>query len=149
MTFDVPPLASLVMFLLSALQDPEKAAIKLLEDFETSDAKNTGQIKEFVCTKFKCENVTTEVRENKLVFSLVNTEETGEGIIQFMLKLLGMFKFAMTEEQIAKIKSSMLETEFAYYEIEKTLDVEIEVVNERILEKLRDMMEKKEVKSHE
>ena len=143
MTFDGPSLASLAMFLLVALQDPEKAAIKLLEDFESSDAKDSGKIKEFVCTKFKCENVTTEVQENKLIFVLHQTEETGEGIIQFMLKLLGMFKFIMTEEQIAKIKSSMLETEFAYYEIEKKLDIEIEVVNEKILEKLREMMEKK------
>lgn len=145
MTLGGDSLVTLVTFLFAALQDPEKAAIKLLEDFEESDKESSGKIKEFVCKKFKCEDVTTEVRDNKLVFVLHGTEETGKGIIQFMLKMLGMFKFIMTEEQVNTIKKAMLETEFVYDLIARKLDVEIEVNNERILNKLREMkMEKHE-----
>jgi len=137
-------LATLIMFLVMALQDPEKAAIKLLDDFEKSDKEASGQIKKFVCKKFNCKDVTTEVRENKLVFVLHETEETGEGIIKFLLKLLSKFQLILTEEQMMKIKKTMLETAFVYCESEKKLDVEIEVENEKILEKLKEMMKKKE-----
>lgn len=139
MTFGANSLSTLVGFVFAALRDPENAAIKLLEDFEKSDTGETGKIMEFVCKKFKCEDVTAEVRDNKLVFVLHGTDETGEEIIQFMLKVLKMFAFMLTEEQLTKIKGAMQETVFAYYPDKKQLDVEIEVNNEKILEKLKEM----------
>lgn len=141
---DLRSLAPVIAFLIASLQDPEKAAIKLLEDFENTTRDKTDEIKVFVCKKFKCEDVTTEVRENRLVFVLHGTEETGEEIIEFVFKLLTKFQLIMTEEQITKVKGGILETVFAYYPVDKKLDVEIVVENEKILEKLRGMMKVEE-----
>lgn len=139
--------AALAGYLVIALHNTEQAAIKLLEDFANSSGDDTSkikEIKEFICKTFKCEDVTSDVVGNKLIFTLHGTEETGEGMLKFVFKLLSQFKLLLSEEDMNKVKGGILETVFAYYTEEKKLDVEIEVLNENILNKLNEVIGEKE-----
>ena len=65
----------IAMLVVSFLRDPEEALIRIVDDFKNADSGDTSAIKEGICKKIKCENITIEPDDSSININFIGTEE--------------------------------------------------------------------------
>ena len=160
----------IALLVVSFLRNPEESLIKILDDFKNADSNDTSAIKEGICKKINCDNITIEPDDSSINLNFIGTEEPIDtftlNITSFVLGIatkispivsimLPDIEFEKTLKDISIIHNEIDSTTFI--EIprkdgslklhitsnpeEKVATIKIPIESEKVLEKLKEMKE--------
>ena len=160
----------IAMLVVSFLRNPEEALIRIVDDFKNADSGDVSNIKDGICKKINCSDITLEPYENGINLNFIGTSESIDTfavtITSFVLGIatkispitsimLPDIEFEKTLKDISIIHNEIDSTTFI--EIprkdgslklhitsnpeEKVATIKIPIESEKVLEKLKEMKE--------
>ena len=123
------------------LTNREKFICRSIEEIKTGKHnEHFDKISEFLKSKYECDDVVVKIDNKHLVFALVNTEEDGNNIIDMVLKMLSELSIFLSDDKIFELKDSLSKVEFVRTEGENNLYIGIPIYDEKILEKIKEVV---------
>ena len=160
----------IALLVASFLRNPEESLIKILDDFKNADSNDTSAIREGICKKINCSDITLEPTDTGININFTGTEEPVDDfavtITSFVLgiatKISPIVSIMIPDIEFEKIlkdiyimhneidsttfieiprKDDSLKLHVTSNPKDKTATIKIPIKSEKVLEKLKEMKE--------